>query len=137
MAGTVTAKQARHLQILENEIEKANAIITSLLDFAQGRPTKREPRHIKDILREAIHRSELPRDVKLEMSIPGDLPPVYVDHHQIVQVFFNLLTNASQAVNRRGRITIAAQLAGEDVCASKRSTGSEYSNPCSRPRQWE
>jgi signal transduction histidine kinase len=46
--------------------------------------------------------------VAVEFSVPSELPMIGGDHHQLCQVFTNLLTNAFEALDGRGRIVISA-----------------------------
>ena len=45
------------------------------------------------------------------MKLPPDLPLLGADQHQLTQVFCNLLINAYEALDGRGRIEITARLA--------------------------
>lgn len=102
-------KEARHLEIVNQEIDVANAIITSVLDFARVRPPELVPLNLADVLAIAQERANLPAGVQVQRSIPSDLPMVRIDLQQMVQVFINLLTNASQAMDGKGRITVSAR----------------------------
>jgi PAS domain S-box-containing protein len=103
-------KEARHLEIVNQEIDVANGIITSVLDFARGRPAELVPLNLADVLVIAQERAVLPADVQVRRNIPFDLPMVRIDLQQTVQVFINLLTNASQAMDGKGRITVSAHV---------------------------
>jgi len=102
-------KEARHLEIVNHEIDVTNSIITSVLDFARGRPAEMVPLNLTDVLDIAQERANLPRGIQVQRGIPSDLPMVRVDLQQIVQVFLNLLVNASQAMDGEGRITVLAR----------------------------
>ena len=45
-------------------------------------------------------------NIKLEMEFTDGLPSVTLDANQIQQVFLNLITNAADAMNSSGKITI-------------------------------
>lgn len=102
-------KAARHLEIINEEIERSDRIITSLLDFARGRPSSPAPCGVAEILSDAVEMARLPSGIKLEVGIPDELPEVYVDDGQIMQVFLNIVKNAKQALNGHGRISIGAE----------------------------
>ena len=53
--------------------------------------------------------------VVVESRINGGLPAVLVDDIQIGQIVLNLLTNAVQAMDGKGQITIDASAAGDRV----------------------
>jgi PAS domain S-box-containing protein len=106
IADKLEGKPARHLDIIAREIARADAIITSVLDFTRGRETTPAPCRLSDILNQAIARAGLPKGVEIERQIPSGLPSLNVDPIQIGQVFLNLLTNAGQAMEGKGKITI-------------------------------
>jgi signal transduction histidine kinase len=124
-------KGVRQLTTIEEQVERSNQIITNLLDFARGRSAEPEECRVEDILQDAIRQAALPAGVEVVNHIPGDLPRVMVDPRQMVQVFLNLLTNASQAMEASGRVTVEgrrqneppAAESGERIAVSVSDTG--------------
>ncbi len=102
-------KASRHLQIINEEIERSDKIITSLLDYARGRPTNPVASSVKDIIEDALGMARLPHGVRVQTRFAEHLPLLDVDDAQMTQVFANLFTNASQAMAGRGLITITAE----------------------------
>ena len=107
---TLPEKAVRNLATIEEQVERSSRIITTLLDFARGRPAQREECRVEDILQEAVRQAALPAGVEIVNVVPGDLPRVMVDPGQMVQVFLNLMTNASQAMEGRGKVSIDCRL---------------------------
>jgi two-component system NtrC family sensor kinase len=66
--------------------------------------------------------------VKLAATVPGDLPPVFVDPGHLQQVLINLLTNAIEATPAGGRVEVTAVPQAQDalpgVAIAVRDTGS-------------
>ena len=116
-------KPARHLAILEREIARADGIITGLLDYARGRPPQPERLDLAALLRDTVERADVPEGVDVTFSLPADLPPVHTDPHQMSEVFLNLITNACQAMNDVGRMTIVSARVGDSVRTSIADTG--------------
>jgi PAS domain S-box-containing protein len=104
----LTGRASSHLDIINEEITRANRIITSVVDFAQGRPSLPRPCRLADILSRATARAQLPRTVEVESRVPEDLPLVNVDPEQMEPVFLNIINNAHQAMPDGGRIGIVA-----------------------------
>ena len=129
-------KAARHLEIIDQEIDVANSIITSVLDFARGRPAELIPHNLSDVLEIALERAGLPPSVQVRRRIPSDLPMVRVDFQQMVQVFINLLVNAAQAMEGKGRITVSAEAGNGKVRVSFNNDGPEI-KPEDLPRVFE
>jgi two-component system NtrC family sensor kinase len=71
----------------------------------------------------AQERASLPQGFRVRRAIPSDLPKVRADLQQMVQVFINLLTNASQAMDGKGRITVSAEARDGKVRISFRDEG--------------
>src|SRR5262249_25706732 len=66
-----------------------------------------------DVLHQAITLAESKAkrgDVVVDLAVATDLPMLEGDHHQLCQVFINLVANAFDALDGKGRIAIAATL---------------------------
>jgi two-component system sensor histidine kinase HydH len=61
--------------------------------------------------------------VEIILQAPQDLPPVAADPDQVRQVLVNLLVNALEAVDGRGRVEAAARAAGGRVEVSVSDDG--------------
>ena len=100
------------------EAKMANAIVLEVLDFV--RPIRLQVEHttLADCVDDAITMAEshVPRrGIEVRMSLPKDLPSIQGDPHQLRQIFINLLTNAFEAMDGKGTVTIAArQLPAEE-----------------------
>ena len=103
------------------EAKMANAIVIEVLDFVRPIRLQVEYIAISDVLRDAVAMADShPRrgDAGVTLSVPEDLPYLQGDPHQLRQIFTNLLTNAFEAMDGRGRVTIAVtQIAAEDEVA--------------------
>lgn len=99
---------ARYLDVLERQIRMAEKIIGDLLDVARVRPPERESVRLDAVVREQIARVEAPATIDVQVDLPSHLPEVRVDPVQIGQVVLNLLSNAVQAMEGTGTLTISA-----------------------------
>ena len=61
-------------------------------------------------------------DIHLEKSF-STLPPIFAKSEEIQQVFLNLLTNAVQAMEGKGKLTISTQAQNGNVVAKISDTG--------------
>jgi signal transduction histidine kinase len=102
-----------------NEAKMANAIVLEVLEFV--RPIRLQVEHVPlhDVVADAVRMAEshVSRGgVTVATSLPGDLPPIQGDPHQLRQLFTNLLTNAFEALAGRGAVEISgvALAADED-----------------------
>ena len=95
------------------EVDRLNRTVTDLLDFARPRVKHAVSSDLHEILDAVVALAlEDPRarNVVIERDYDDALPRVKVDPHQMEQVFLNLLLNAFQAVDYRGRVRLATHL---------------------------
>jgi signal transduction histidine kinase len=63
-------------------------------------------------------------EINVEKCIENGLPDILVDRKQFQEVLFNLIRNAAQAINKKGKISIAARASDGRVAIDIRDTGS-------------
>jgi signal transduction histidine kinase len=96
-----------------NEAKMANAIVQEVLAFVRPVRLQVDRTSLSDALSSALSLAEgkAPRgNIVVDMSIPRDLPTLGADQHQLTQVFCNLLINAYEALEGRGRVEITARV---------------------------
>ncbi|MDP2167431.1 MAG: PAS domain S-box protein [Thermodesulfovibrionales bacterium] len=103
------------------EIEKASirakGLTQQLLAFSKGDAPVKKTVSISVLLRDSINLSLNVPNIRCELSIPDDLPPVVADGGQITQAVGSLLTNAQQSMPGGGVISVT----GENVTMGKES----------------
>jgi signal transduction histidine kinase len=98
-----------YLDIIKEEIDNSESIISDLLDSARNRTPQKLPAMAGELISRSLGRCAIPEKVHVETDIPDDLPAVNVDPFQMGQVLQNLITNAVQAMHAGGALTIATQ----------------------------
>ena len=96
-----------------SEAKLANAIVVEMLEFVRPIRLQVEQTDLAQVLQQSITNAEskVPRrDVEIVFDVPDGLPQVDGDASQLCQVFSNLLTNAFEAVNGKGRVVLRASL---------------------------
>jgi signal transduction histidine kinase len=94
-----------------SEAKLANAIVVEMLEFVRPIRLQLEETDVADVLRQAISLAQTKAtrgDVTVRVSVQPELPLIDADHHQLTQVFTNLLTNAYEALDGRGSISLTA-----------------------------
>ncbi|HZR22253.1 MAG TPA: ATP-binding protein [Vicinamibacterales bacterium] len=94
-----------------SEAKLANAIVVEMLEFVRPVRLQVERTDVVEVLHHALSLAETKvprRDVAVKISIEPGLPSIEGDHHQLAQVFTNLLANAFEALDGKGHITISA-----------------------------
>jgi PAS domain S-box-containing protein len=98
-----------------SEAKLANAIVVEMLEFVRPIRLQVEPTHLGDVLHQAVTLAEAKvprRAINLHLEVQPNLPPIEGDQQQLCQLFSNLLINAFEALDGRGRVDIIAA-AGE------------------------
>ena len=114
------------------EISKAVTYLTSiaqrLTQYARsGRQDKAtsDTVHIPDLLDQAVimaKYSSLNDEIEVVKEY-GALPPIRANGGELLQIFVNLVTNAVQAMNGRGRLTLTTSARQGTIAISIRDTG--------------
>ena len=94
-----------------SEAKLANAIVVEMLEFVRPVRLQVERTDLKDVIQQSVTMAEskVPRrDVLVRTHVEAGLPMIEGDHHQLSQVFTNLVANAFEALDGKGRITISA-----------------------------
>jgi signal transduction histidine kinase len=94
-----------------SEAKLANAIVVEMLEFVRPVRLQMERTDLSDVLQQAVTMAESKArrgEVKVAMHVARELPEIEGDHHQLAQVFTNLVANAFEALDGKGHITISA-----------------------------
>jgi len=103
-----------YLGLIQSEVGRAAAIVRRLLDFARQREPAFGPVDVGQVMREAVafvERQARLANRQIRMEPIGDGTIVRGDSQMLHQVLLNLLTNALDAVEGGGEITVTARRA--------------------------
>ncbi|HET6200877.1 MAG TPA: HAMP domain-containing sensor histidine kinase [Candidatus Acidoferrales bacterium] len=90
---------------IREQARRTKVLVTNLLSFARQVPTEKQLLDLKSVLTSAIELRQLDlRDKKIRIDVdnPGVLPAVRGDPNQLLQVFYNLINNAVDAMETVG-----------------------------------
>jgi PAS domain S-box-containing protein len=102
----------KELDAIHNAADRAARIVRNLQTFARKRHTTRSAVDLNQIVRDTVALRAYDQQVAhivIEDALAPDLPPVFVDPHQIQQIVLNLIINAEQAMGEahgRGRLLL-------------------------------
>ena len=116
MSPTMADEDSEQLETIEASAKRMNRLIADLLDVTRLEGGKRLPIEpasvpIAELMREAddLFRAQAAvASVTIEYQVEDDLPPVYADHHRVMQVLSNLIGNSLKFTPPGGRITVSA-----------------------------
>lgn len=118
--------QRRYTELMVQESERLNRIITELLDFSRPLELELVEVDINQVLSETlflIQRDADAQGVQVKQLMAPETPPVPVDSEKLKQVFLNLLINALQAMPEGGTLQITSQVLDEWVEARIADSG--------------
>jgi two-component system, NtrC family, sensor kinase len=100
-----------------NETERSQKIVRNLLDFARESETQSIPLDIDEILKGSIqlvaNQMKLAK-VNLTANLSKNLPPVHGDAQMLQQVFINLILNAADVLQEKGKIIVSTSKNDEE-----------------------
>jgi signal transduction histidine kinase len=102
----------KNFESIEAQTCRCAAIINNLLDFARYRATQMAVHRVDKILDETLTYVEYQNSfdsITVEKNYQEGLA-IFGDHSRIVQVFLNIITNASDAMNGKGTLGIKTWL---------------------------
>jgi signal transduction histidine kinase len=116
-------------RLLQNAIQGADrgkALTQRLLAFSRRQELKPQAVDLAQLIhdmQELLDRAVGP-GIVLNISFPGDLPPVLVDANQLELAFLNVALNARDAMAEGGTITITAErVPADDFTKAARASG--------------
>ena len=90
---------------IREQARRTKVLVTNLLSFARQVPTEKQLLDLKSVLTSAIELRQLDlRDkrIRIDVDNPAVLPAVRGDPNQLLQVFYNLINNAVDAMESVG-----------------------------------
>lgn len=118
------AEVREYLGILRGQIGVADRIVTDLLDFARVKPPQVREVPLARLVDEQLARLGPLNGIEVRREFAADLPPVWIDAGQIGQVVLNLLTNAVQAMDDCGVLTIRGRMTTDSILLDVQDNGS-------------
>ncbi|MEA2039818.1 MAG: ATP-binding protein [Thermodesulfobacteriota bacterium] len=110
---------SRYLNTMETEIARCGEIVKNLLAFSRQSKISMQPCSIGEIIDKALvliaHDLKI-RGIKVVKQIEPDTPKFLCDFKQIQQVLLNLFSNASEAMDAGGTLTVTARHS-DDNCS--------------------
>jgi len=106
---------------------RAAELTRQLLDFSRRREAHPEVINLNALLRKTADMlsTVIGENVRLQLDLADDLPPVKVDPGQIEQVVLNLAVNARDAMPEGGTLTLGTRLAEPDEVREAGWSGTE------------
>ena len=105
------------LEIIREEVERSDKIITRIMGYAQLSDGHVEKLDLIDELNEAIEQTfpaAVVTGVKIERRYAPYCPPLLMQRQHLSQILVNILQNAREALNGKGKVTVGVIDRGSD-----------------------
>ncbi|MCU0671657.1 MAG: MASE1 domain-containing protein [Myxococcota bacterium] len=112
------AEQAHLVGEIDHAVARASELCRQLLAYAGRTPTPLGPVSLPSVIDDVCRLASpsIPKDVRLEIDAPDDLPSVNGEASQLRQVLLNLVLNAVDAIGaRKGTVRVEARAEDELV----------------------
>lgn len=86
------------LAVLQTEVNTAEQIIKTLLNYARSRPPFFEPVDLNGLLARVLASTAVPDHIQIATHLAADLPLIPADSGQLMQLFNNIIQNSFQAM---------------------------------------
>jgi PAS domain S-box-containing protein len=105
------------LRVCQEEVDRLDGIITNFLEAIRPRPPDFSDVNPAEVLEEVLRfqANELEnRGIKVDVELPAEPLLILADRNQLKQVFFNLVKNASEAMQPGGALRVRSRR--DDEC---------------------
>jgi signal transduction histidine kinase len=98
--------------IILEEVNRLDRVVGSFLAYARPHAGNPIPLDINAAVRRTVQilSSQLTPDLDLHLELGDELPRAKIDPEQLRQVLINLIQNAIQAMNARGKVTVSTNV---------------------------
>jgi PAS domain S-box-containing protein len=114
-----------YFDLMIDELDRANSIITQFLSLAKNKPLLREMYSLNTIIEKLFplmqadaHKSDKNVDLQL-----GNIPQLYLDEREMRQLLLNLVRNGLEAMSSGQSVTIKTYCEGVDVVLAVQDQG--------------
>jgi PAS domain S-box-containing protein len=96
-----------HLERIKSSVDRSTGIIQSLLNLARLKEPQRASVELRDRVSATIASSQIPDAVRVTKDFPAEAVNLLADSEQLNMVFYNVITNAVQAMEGKGTLTVS------------------------------
>ncbi len=100
------------INVIMNEALRCRQIVRDLLDFSRQGKTNRKVLPIEPVVKRTLKLVEKQaafHDIRFEVELSDNPPQIYADQNQLQQVLLNLIINARDAMDGKGKIIFSAK----------------------------
>jgi two-component system, NtrC family, nitrogen regulation sensor histidine kinase GlnL len=102
--------------VMIREVERVNSIIEELMDLARPRQPQPGEVDLAQVLGDIVlfqkeaHRG---KEIEFVLNLDPSIPPLRGDENLLTRLFLNLIKNAAEAIEHKGKIEVVTKVASE------------------------
>lgn len=115
----------QELQVIDEEVERANSVIKSLLKFSKTNKPEKKMESVNQILYDVlviVNQYLYQHSITVNFA-ENEIPTILCDKNQLIQAFINLILNAIDAMPQGGSIDITTINKGKSIIINMRDSG--------------
>lgn len=119
------AKHTSHFNLMIEELDRANSIITQFLSLAKNKVVDIKKENIKTIIEvifPLIQADAIKQDKNIE-TVLDDVPEILLDEEEFRQLLLNLIRNGLEAMSPGGKITIKTFIENGEIVLTVQDEG--------------
>lgn len=116
-------KVLKHVAVIDRNVQRANRIITDLLDSSRVRPPSLIESSVNDIVKDTLESIEMPATISVNLKFEKNIPRILLDPDQMRLVFRNIIINAVEAMPKGGILEIRTEAGADFIHIMFRDTG--------------
>ncbi len=120
---TPEGKIEKQISIIEAEIKQANSIISEVLGYVRSREPILNKVELNSYIKDILTSYPLPAGITLVEKLEPMAVHVKIDTEEMKQAFRNLISNAVEAMQNQGTLTVGVQSGKDMVCIYVADTG--------------
>ncbi|MDH4100935.1 MAG: PAS domain S-box protein, partial [Nitrospirota bacterium] len=111
----------KYVDLMSRSVDRGRDLVKQLLTFSRQKEQEKRPIRLQPIIAETLSMisSLVPATVNIRMEIDQNCRPVMADPIQIQQIIMNLCTNACDAMNKNGTLTVQLEAIELDEAAAR------------------
>ncbi|MDY6934556.1 MAG: ATP-binding protein [Spirochaetota bacterium] len=108
------SKLKQHINRIREQVRRSRDIINSLVNLANLKKPRKDRIDLTVALNYAISTLNIPNTVEINVDIQDEKVAVYGDMEQLCITFNNIINNAIEAMEGKGRLAIKMRVSNED-----------------------
>ncbi len=111
------------LDEIQKNIDYINKIVADLQDYARPLNPRTQETDLTSVFNEMLTKNGIPENVKVTIDVEDQARNVMADADYLNRIFYNLVTNAVQAMPNGGKLMITAHTEANDIVVAVKDTG--------------